>query len=76
MKKVLVAGAALMLAGSANAGVNISGDARVTYVGMGDYHRNADSTDGYDDYFESRVGLNFEAKKEGGALVKARLYFD
>lgn len=54
MKKVLVAGAALMLAGSmvsaasaGNAGeapeettgVSISGDARVTYVGWNDYYR-------------------------------------
>lgn len=76
MKKVLVAGAALMLAGSANAGVNISGDARVTYVGMGDYLRNETGTNGYADYFESRVGLNFEAKKDEGASVNARLYFD
>ena len=57
MKKVLVAGAALMLAGSvvtaASAGtpgeateeatgVSISGDARVTYVGWTDYQRRDD----------------------------------
>jgi hypothetical protein len=56
MKKVLVAGAALMLAGSMvsavsagnlgeaseeTTGVSISGDARVTYVGWTDYMRNA-----------------------------------
>lgn len=85
MKKVLVAGAALLIAGSANAGVNISGDARVTYVGTKNYSADkvgADGsiekarTDGYNDYFESRVGLNFEGKNERGAGAKARLYFD
>ena len=93
MKKVLVAGAALMLAGSMvsaasagnpgeapeeTTGVSISGDARVTYVGMTDYMRDAndDSANGYSDYFESRVGLNFDAKAKGGASVHARLYFD
>ncbi len=93
MKKVLVVGAALMLAGSmvsaasagnpGNApdettGVSISGDARVTYVGMTDYTRDSsdDTANGYEDYFESRVGLNFDAKATGGSFVKARLYFD
>jgi hypothetical protein len=93
MKKVLVAGAALMLAGSmvsaASAGnpgetpdeatgVSISGDARLTYVGMTDYMRNtSDNTaNGYSDYFESRIGLNFDATAKGGASVHARLYFD
>ncbi|WP_446008722.1 hypothetical protein [Candidatus Electrothrix sp.] len=93
MKKVLVAGAALMLAGSMvtaasagnpgdnpaeTTGVSISGDARITYVGMTDYMRNAsdDAANGYSDYFESRVGLNFDAQAKGGASVHARLYFD
>ncbi|XOF32350.1 MAG: hypothetical protein ACL93V_09885 [Candidatus Electrothrix sp. YB6] len=90
MKKVLVAGAALMLAGSvvsaASAGtpgdtpeeatgVSITGDARVTYVGWKDYNR-TDDTDEYADYFESRVGLNFDATAKGGTSVHARLYFD
>jgi hypothetical protein len=93
MKKVLVAGAALMLAGSmvsaASAGnpgetpdettdVSISGDARLTYVGMTDGTRNVENNtaNGYSDYFESRVGLNFDAKAKGGSSVHARLYFD
>ncbi len=81
MKKVLVAGTALMLAGSlaaqAEAGVNISGDARVTYIGKQDYQRTADSANGYDDFFESRVGLNFEGKGAADKVTaKARLYFD
>ncbi|RWX49498.1 hypothetical protein VT98_10422 [Candidatus Electrothrix communis] len=93
MKKVLVAGAALMLAGSMvsavyagnpgeapeeTTGVSISGDARVTYVGMTDYMRDTsdDSANGYSDYFESRVGLNFDAKATGGSSIHARLYFD
>ncbi len=93
MKKVLVAGAALMLAGSIvsaasagnpgdapeeTTGVSISGDARVTYVGMTDYTRDSsdDTANGYSDYFESRVGLNFDAVAKGGTSVHARLYFD
>lgn len=80
MKKVLVAGTALMLAGSfvaeAQAEVNLSGDARATYVGKQDYVR-MDSANGYDDYFESRVGVNFDAKTPAnGVSAKARLYFD
>ena len=75
MKKVLVASAALLIAGSANAAVEIGGDARVTYVGWQDYYRNTEAN-GYADYFESRVGLNFEAKKDEGASIDARLYFD
>ena len=93
MKKVLVAGAALMLAGSmisaASAGnpgeasdeatgVSLSGDARVTYVGWTDYGRNLDNgtANGYSDYLESRVSLNFDAVAKGGASVHARMYFD
>lgn len=80
MKKVLVASAALLLAGTAHAGVNLSGDARVSYVGMRDYQRVVSDTEsdinGYDDYFESRIAINFDGKNEKGAGVKARLYFD
>lgn len=81
MKKVLVAGTALMLAGTvaaqAEAGVNLSGDARVTYIGKQDYKRAADSANGYDDFFESRVGVNFDAAAPAqGVSAKARLYFD
>jgi hypothetical protein len=78
MKKVLVAGAALMLTCSAaEAGVNISGDARVSYIGKQDYLRTATSANGYDDFLESRVGLNFEGKAAADKVaVNARLYFD
>ncbi len=79
MKKVLVAGAALMLAGAgaAEAGVTLSGDARATYVGRQDYQRTADTADGYNDYFESRIGLNIEGTtSKPGMFVKARIYFD
>ena len=93
MKKVFVAGAALMLAGSVasaasagtpgntseeTTGISLSGDARVTYVGWTDYGRNAETNtaNGYSDYFESRVGVNFDAVAAGGTAVHARLYFD
>ncbi len=89
MKKVLAAGAALMLAGSmvsaAYAEVNLSGDARVRYVGKSDYATlytvNSDgsintSTNGYSDYFDSRVRVKFNAKAKGGAFMKARVRFD
>jgi hypothetical protein len=90
MKKVLVAGAALMLAGSMvsaasagtpgeapveTTGISLSGDARVTYVGWSDYDRQDSETE-YSDYFESRVSVNFDAVATGGTAVHARLYFD
>jgi len=81
MKKVLVVGTALMLAGAAavqaQAEVSITGDARVSYIGKQDYLRTKTETNGYDDFFESRVGLNFEGKAPvNGVGAKARLYFD
>jgi len=89
MKKVLVTGAALLIAGSmvsaASAEVNLSGDARVRYVGTSDYQRmftpNADGTfneetNGYADRFDSRIRVKFDAKANGGAFMKARLRFD
>lgn len=78
MKKVLVASTALLLACSAaEAGVNISGDARVSYIGKQDYLRTATSANGYDDFLESRVGLNFEGKAAADKVTaNARLYFD
>jgi hypothetical protein len=82
MKKVLVAGAALMLAGSmvsaASAEVNLSGDARVRYIGM----TNAEFSDdlreqsGYQDKFNSRVRIKINATAKGGAYAKARLRLD
>jgi hypothetical protein len=90
MKKVLVAGAALMLAGSmaaaAYAEVNLSGDARVRYVGKWDYGRMltwdpmtrqfVQEENGYHDNFNSRIRVVFDAKSKGGAYMKARLRFD
>lgn len=89
MKKVLVAGAALLIAGSvvstASAEVNLSGDARVRYVGKSDYIRmftpNADGTvneetNGYSDRFDSRMRLKFDGKANGGAWMTARLEVD
>lgn len=89
MKKVLVAGAALLIAGSmissASAEVNLSGDARVRYVGVNDYTRdislNPDGTiredaNGYRDNFNSRIRVEFDATAKGGAFMKARLRFD
>jgi hypothetical protein len=89
MKKVLIAGAALMLAGSfvsaASAEVNLSGDARIRYIGQSDYKRvytpNPDrtlteDTNGYYDEIDSRIRVKFEAKAKGGAFMKARLRFD
>jgi hypothetical protein len=81
MKKVLVAGTALMLAGAtaADAGVNLSGYGRATYVGKQDYQRKIDqnSADGYHDYIESRIGLNIDGTTaKDGMFVKASIYFD
>ena len=81
MKKVLVAGTALMLAGAAavqaQAEVSVTGDARVTYIGKQDYLRDIASANGYDDFFESRVGLNIDGKAPAnGVGAKARVYFD
>ncbi len=89
MKKVLVAGAALLIAGSmvsaASAEVNLSGDARVRYVGTSDYARNitanpdgtfSEDTNGYRDNFNSRIRVKFDAKSKGGAYMKTRVRFD
>lgn len=92
MKKVFVAGAALMLAGSMasaasagttpgntseeTTGISISGDARLYYVGKTDYERKDDTANGYSDFFDTRVGINFDAVASGGTSVHARLYFD
>jgi hypothetical protein len=75
MKKVLVAGAALMMAGAmvvpaAVAEVNLSGDARVRYVGESGYGVVGDD---YRDEFNSRVRLKIEGVAKGGAFAKARL---
>jgi len=89
MKKVLVAGAALLIAGSmvsaASAEVNLSGDARARYIGNSDRNRvytalpngtYQESKDGYQDEFDSRIRVKFDAKSPGGAFMKARLRFD
>ncbi len=92
MKKVLVAGAALMLAGSTvpvafagnsgsdsgnTTGVSISGDATLYYAGGIDYpYDPVNRINGYSDFFATRVGLNFDAVALGGASIHARLYFD
>ena len=82
MKKVLVAGAALMLAGAmvtaASAEVNLSGDARVRYIGMNSARWSADLQDqsGYQDTWNSRVRIKINAKSKGGAYAKARLRLD
>jgi hypothetical protein len=90
MKKVFAAGAALMLAGSMasaasagtpntseeTTGISLSGDARLYYVGKTDYERKDDTANGYSDFFDTRVGINFDAVALGGTSVHARLYFD
>jgi len=90
MKKVLVAGAALLIAGSmvsaAKAEVNLSGDARARYVGTSNYTRNYtlnpvtgvydENKNGYRDNFNSRIRVKFDAKTDGGAYMKVRMRFD
>lgn len=76
MKKVLVAGAALLLVGgmvgSAMAEVNLSGDARVRWMVKDSYdfgNTGQDTTN----YFDSRVRVKVDAKAKGGAWAKARI---
>ncbi len=85
MKKVLVAGAALLLVGgmvgSAMAEVNLSGDARVRWMVKDSYefgngggtingqHVDQDTTN----YFDSRIRLKVDAASKGGAWAKARI---
>ncbi len=76
MKKILVAGAALLLVGgmvgSAMAEVNLSGDARVRWMVKDSYdfgNTDQDTTN----YFDSRVRVKVEAKAKGGAWAKARI---
>jgi hypothetical protein len=91
MKKVLVTGAALLIAGSmvsaAGAEVNLSGDARVRYVGTTDYDRYLkydpatggtinEESNGYRDNFNSRIRVKLDAKAAGGAFMKVRMRFD
>ncbi len=90
MKKVLVAGAALLIAGSmvpaAQAEVNLSGDARVRYVGTNNYTRNytqhpitgqwQENKNSYRDNFNSRIRVKLDAKSNGGAYMKVRMRFD
>ncbi len=85
MKKVLVAGAALLLVGgmvgSAMAEVNLSGDARVRWMVKDSYGFGNDG--GYVDgqwqsqdttnYFDSRIRVKVDAKAKGGAWAKARI---
>ncbi len=72
MKKVLVAGAALLLAGSvvnvAMAEVKLSGTASVEYQGI-------DDGNAYIDDIESEVKIKFVGTAKGGAFAKARLEF-
>lgn len=88
MKKVLVAGAALLLVGgmaaSAMAEVNLSGDARVRWVYKDKYGfgndgkmingqwKEQDATN----YFDSRFRVKVKAKAKGGAYMKARIRMD
>ena len=89
MKKVLVTGAALLIAGSmvsaASAEINLSGDARVRYVGTSDYDRVLtalpdgtfqEATNGYSDSFNSRIRVKLDGKAAGGAFMKVRMRFD
>lgn len=89
MKKVLVAGAALLIAGSmvsaASAEVNLSGDARARYIGNVDRVRTysplpdgtwQENKSDYQDEFDSRIRLKIDAKAKGGAFMKARIRLD
>jgi predicted porin len=85
MKKVLVASAALMLAGGLYAsaasaaavepGVKITGDARIRLFyqddNYGDFGNDDDDSSNTD--MDSRVRLNFTGTAAGGAYAKARL---
>lgn len=80
MKKVLVAGAALMLAGgialpamAAEPGVSITGDARgrVIYKDSYDFGNIADKDGEFD--MDSRVRFNVKGTSAGGAYVLARI---
>lgn len=74
MKKVLVAAAGLMLAGTmvstAMADVTFSGDARVRYYNQSDYNAigGAESSD----FFNERVRLQWKATTKGGAYAIGR----
>ena len=77
MKKVLIAGAALIAAGAlvvpaAVAEITLSGDARVRYAGQSGYGIGT-AADDYRDNFTSRVRLNIEGVAKGGAFANARL---
>lgn len=84
MKKVLVAGAALMLAGSmvsaASAEVNLSGDARVRWIYKDKYQFGNKVVNGVEqdatNNLDSRVRVKIEGKAKGGAFAKARLRLD
>ncbi len=77
MKKVLAAGAALIVAGAlattASAEVNLSGDARVRYIITDNYGFTDTDTA---DTWNSRVRVKVDAKAPGGAYAKARLRFN
>ncbi|WP_136809678.1 hypothetical protein [Desulfosediminicola flagellatus] len=85
MKKVLVAAAGLMLAGTmvstAMADVTFSGDARVRYYNQSDYNafdsKAQVEADGYvakdsNDFFNERVRLQWKATTKGGAYAVGR----
>ncbi len=90
MKKVIAAGAALLMVGSiasaAYAEVNLSGDARVRFVykdtyDFGNTHwddtlqKNVPDTPDVN-YFDSRIRIRIDGKAKGGAFIKARLRMD
>lgn len=79
-KKVLVAGAALMLSGAlvvpaAVAEVNLSGDARLRYIAESGAIDRATrvETEDHKDRFDSRVRLNIKGVAKGGAFARARI---